>query len=282
MDQPEPESHEQPTLDRSARRAEAEARWATVRYRWKIAWLVLIPLLIGCAVLAFNFEHDVLWVILIGSVLLFVALILFHFFHLKRLQRAAEMLDAADLLDFDFTEVVSAKDFKEAHGSCSLLEEGHSHKFHNVLVGQVGETTVCLADWSYTVGGGKSARHYAQTLVVLPGNPGWPDFRLTPENWLHRLGDWFGAADIDFDDSPQFSKMYLLKGPDEAAIRAVFAADVRSRLEEKANWHIEGHEAGLVAFRKNHQVAPDQLAEFIAEVLGLAALMAAPPPSPGS
>jgi len=54
-----------------------------------------------------------------------------------------------------------------------------------------------------------------------------PQFTLTPEGWLSRLGQVFGMQDIDFEDAPEFSKAYRLKGPDETAIRTLFTPEIR-------------------------------------------------------
>ena len=53
-----------------------------------------------------------------------------------------------------------------------------------------------------------------------------PRFALTREGLLHRVGAALGFQDIDFDEDPEFSKRFVLKGDDEHAIREIFADDL--------------------------------------------------------
>ncbi|MEC9473853.1 MAG: hypothetical protein VX584_04130, partial [Actinomycetota bacterium] len=58
-----------------------------------------------------------------------------------------------------------------------------------------------------------------------------PTFVIRPENLFHKIGSTFGYQDIDFDAHPTFSKRYLLRGPDEEAIRNTFTDEFLSSYE---------------------------------------------------
>ena len=56
---------------------------------------------------------------------------------------------------------------------------------------------------------------------------------------LIKLCEMLGLKDIDFDSHPQFSKDYLLKGADEAAVRRCFHPAVLTFFEQhtgKRQW----------------------------------------------
>jgi carbonic anhydrase len=67
-----------------------------------------------------------------------------------------------------------------------------------------------------------------------------PKFTLAPEGWVSRLGDWFRKRDIDFVESPDFSRVYQLKGADEQAVRALFTPELRRFFEATPNQKVNG------------------------------------------
>ena len=72
------------------------------------------------------------------------------------------------------------------------------------------------------------------------------------------------AGDIDFDDYPQFSKRYLLRGPDEQAIRQSFTGDVIhffEQLDEK--WNIEAAGDRLIVYQRGKRLKPDRYPDFL-------------------
>lgn len=73
--------------------------------------------------------------------------------------------------------------------------------------------------------------HYSLSVVSvsLPEN-GLAAFSLQPERLRDKLAELKRGADIDFDDSPDFSRKYLLRGENEEAIRAVFDRHTRDFL----------------------------------------------------
>ncbi len=90
-----------------------------------------------------------------------------------------------------------------------------------------------------------------------------PDFVLAPENLFHKIGQAFGYQDIDFESHPDFSKRYLLRGPDEAAIRAAFAPAALSYLEQHVGWHVEVKDETAAVYRAGKRVKPEDLPTFL-------------------
>lgn len=104
-----------------------------------------------------------------------------------------------------------------------LFNRGRSKRVSNVITGEVEGSGVQVLDYRYTVGSGKNSSTYRQTVVAITtGGVGLPDFTLARESFFHKIGQAFGYQDIDFDRFPEFSKKFLLRGEDEAAIRTLF------------------------------------------------------------
>ncbi len=97
---------------------------------------------------------------------------------------------------------------------------------------------------------------------ALPaGSAEVPDLVLAPENILHKIGKVFGYQDIDFDSSPDFSSHYLLRGPDEMAIRSAFGADAR-RTSGRSGMARGGRGGSVGIYRSDKRCKPEDLAAF--------------------
>jgi len=88
-----------------------------------------------------------------------------------------------------------------------------------------------------------------------------PEFSLKPEQFIHKLASTFGYQDIDFVDHLDFSRRYLLRGPDEPAIRGAFAPQVLSFFQSQDKLCAESLPGGrLLVFRLDRRVKPDPAA----------------------
>ncbi len=187
------------------------------------------------------------------------------------LQRRAErrrleaMQQAATALGMSF-QAEGDLDQLRALGDLPLYGHGHSKKATNVLEGRAGDEQVRLFDYQYTTGGGKDSHTWHQTVAVYSGAAhGLPDFVLSPENILHKVGQLLGYQDIDFDSSPAFSNRYLLRGPDEDAIRAAFSIETRSFFEQQPGWTAEVRDGTVAVYRSGKPVKPEDLAAYVEE-----------------
>lgn len=82
---------------------------------------------------------------------------------------------------------------------------------------------------------------------------------MHPEGLIHRIGDWFGFKDIDFEDFPQFSKQYYLKGKDEERVRNEMNESVLHFFTLQKGWNLEGLNFYMILYRKNKLIPPDQI-----------------------
>ncbi|HLL46957.1 MAG TPA: hypothetical protein VK399_09600, partial [Longimicrobiaceae bacterium] len=122
-----------------------------------------------------------------------------------------------------------------------LFGQGRSRSITNFMAGHKDDVRAAVFDYQFTVGSGKSQSTVRQTVVYLRSAAlGLPGFSVRPENVFHRIGSVFGYQDVDFPDRPEFSRRCLLRGPDEAALRAAFPAEVTGFFEGEAKWCADG------------------------------------------
>jgi hypothetical protein len=153
-----------------------------------------------------------------------------------------------------------------AHGELPLYDQGHGKVLKNVMSGQVRDRDLRIFDYQYTTGSGKNSHTWSQTVVLFPkAGEGLPDLLLAPESIFHKIGQVFGYQDIDFDTSPEFSSHYLLRGPDEMAIRSAFSADALSYFGQQQGWHVEVKDRTVGVYRSGKRAKPEDVPTFLAE-----------------
>ncbi len=199
------------------------------------------------------------WVIFIGVA---VAVVLLNLYALKRRRQGLERagLEMGFVFDAEATAVAG-----QPFLSLPLLT--HQTKLSNVLRGAVGSGEAVLLD--VRVGSGKQARTQTVACFRLAGKR-LPRFEMRPENVLDRIGTMFGMKDIDFEMNPVFSKSYLLRGTDEAAVRALFHPGLLMFFEQHKGWCVEGEDEWLGVYRSVQIVSPGRLRSFLEEAAQVA------------
>jgi hypothetical protein len=124
-------------------------------------------------------------------------------------------------------------------------------------------------EYAYTVGSGKNKSTYRQTVTLFQTSRlKLPQFILKPENIFHKIGELFGSKDIDFLDSPGFSKKYLLKSCLENETKEIFSKEIRDAFEHKPNYYVEGH-TDLLLFHTSKKIQAECIIEAFEERVGL-------------
>jgi hypothetical protein len=151
-------------------------------------------------------------------------------------------------------------------GNVQLFDRGHSKEVFNLMTGRIGDDHVAVFDYRFTTGSGKNKNTTCQTVVLLPSaKPSLPDLQMAPENPLYRLIEAFGYQDIDIDSSPEFSRRYVVRGADEAAIRAALSARATSYFAAHEGWTVEVRSGSVAIYRNQRRPQPDALRAFIEE-----------------
>jgi hypothetical protein len=187
--------------------------------------------------------------------------------HVGEKKRTAALFDVATRIGFNFEAKVS-DETAATLGPFHLFKRGHSRKGKNLMRGKANGADAIVLDYQYTTGSGKSSHTHNQTVVIYPGagvNTALPEFTLGPEHWWDKVGQVFGHRDINFDSSEEFSKHYLLRGPDESAIRAAFGTNVLGFFAQSQGWSVESAGGSLAVYRAEKRAKPEDFQPFVAE-----------------
>jgi len=180
-------------------------------------------------------------------------------------KRTAALADTCLRMGFNFQPKIPTEQ-APSFGNFHLFSVGHGRKGWNLMTGKVDDATASVFDYRYTTGGGKDSHTWNQTVAVIPGAGGLPEFMLSPEHWWDKIGAIFGHKDINFDASPEFSKHYLLKGPDESRIRAAFGAEALGFFAEHRDWSVEVKDEAMAIYRRGKRPKPEEMPSFVADV----------------
>lgn len=97
-----------------------------------------------------------------------------------------------------------------------------------------------------------------------------PTFLLRPETLGAKVRNALGQQDIDFDQHPDFSSAYVLHGPDESQIRALFTNEKLDFFAHTRGLGVEGFGQKLLCYRPKKVVSAKEFNSFLKE--GLAVL----------
>ncbi|MCH7726235.1 MAG: hypothetical protein IH991_07130 [Planctomycetes bacterium] len=154
-----------------------------------------------------------------------------------------------------------------------LFSQGQSRKIINMIHGDTEAMDVAIFDYRYTVSSGQHSSTHSQTVVCFQSDElNLPEFSMRPEGFFHKIGGMFGYKDIDFESHATFSKAYLLRGPDEAAIRELFREEMLSHFETQKRVCVEGAGNTLVFYRAGRRVKPDEIHSLMEEGFQVLAL----------
>ncbi len=156
-------------------------------------------------------------------------------------------------------------------GDVQLFARGHSKRVTNLMTGRLGDQQVAVFDYQYAIGSGKSRHATIQTVVLLPSvKSSLPDLQMAPENPLTRIAEAFGYQDIDIESSPEFSRRYIVRGADEAAVRAALYPRATSYFAEHEGWMVEAQSGTVAIYRANSRPKPEDLRTFVEDACAAA------------
>jgi len=192
--------------------------------------------------------------------------------HVKReRQRTADLEAIAKALGFSFAKEEDASSCERE--AFQLFKQGRSRSVCNHMRGELGGRQVEAFDYRYVLGTGRARRTKKQTVVMVRGQDlGLPSLQLCPESIVHKLGSLFGYQDIDFPHHPEFSRRYLLRGPDEAAIRRCFSPALVDYFERRPGVNVEANSAALLCYSDNRRIDVAAVRTELLETLQLARL----------
>jgi hypothetical protein len=208
-------------------------------------------------------------------VLVFAALAFFLYFHnrKKERERTEQLRAVAAQLAWRFADEAP---FNMIAGleHFTLFNQGHSKEIKNFMYGEANGVKAAVFDYVFVTGSGKHRHTHHQSVTYLePAHFSVPFFSLRPEGFMTKLFQAFGYQDIDFGQRPEFSKQYLLRGPDEPGIRRTFNDRLLSFFESYHGTCVDGGGNQLFIFRAGHRFQPQEIQPQLALALNIFALL---------
>ncbi|MDX6527756.1 MAG: hypothetical protein QOH41_46 [Blastocatellia bacterium] len=155
----------------------------------------------------------------------------------------------------------------------ALFNQGRSKEIKNFIYGEASGIKAAVFDYVYVTGYGKNRQTHSQSIVYLePTYLSLPYFSLRPENVLLKIFTAFGYQDIDFGQRPEFSRQYILRGQDEAAIRRTFNDGLLSFYETYPGTCTDGGGNQLFVYRGGYRFQPHEIQSYVGLGLGVANL----------
>lgn len=207
--------------------------------------------------------NDFTMYIIIGVGLFIVGGILYAKWHeyrrKKGMRTIAEELGLEYIEDGNHHLVTALSDF-------SLFSGGRSRKCSKMICGETEEVAISIFDYTYHTGRGDEKRSFTQSVIALQSEQiKTPRFQMRPQGIFDILGSALGIQDIDFETHPEFSKMFILQGNDEEAIREFFDSDWLSFLEQYKGFSLEGRDGALVFYCSNREIRPTEIKDYLAK-----------------
>lgn len=182
-------------------------------------------------------------------------------------KRQEDVQNLAEEMGLAF-QPTAEENFQERVALFKLFKKGHSQQILNIVVGEVPDLEIVIFDYHYSVGRGKQQQHHRHTVALIESRElAIPAFTLRPESVFDKLGAIIGMQDIDFDSHPLFSKMFLLKGDDEAEIREFFDDSILNLMQGKPKVCVEATHGKMIVYYGSKPPKADQLKSLFAEAL---------------
>jgi len=160
------------------------------------------------------------------------------------------------------------QDLWDSVAGFGLFSKGSRRKAYNVLQRQIHDIEVTLFDYQYTTRSGKNHHtHFFTVGLFETDRLRLPRFTLHPQYFYHQIANALGLGDIDFEEFPEFSESYRLKGDDEARIRDIFDEEALHYFTRHPGLHAEGYRRRLIHYRDKHRVNPAEMDSFMQQGL---------------
>ena len=155
--------------------------------------------------------------------------------------RLLAMQEAAQRMGWSFTPAAEIQIIPYAE-DFEIFSKHTDHSLMNIISGQINDMKALIFDHRYNIPSGNNNRTtvYETVFYFETSRLDIPMFTLKPELLVHKIGSKLGYQDMDFNNRPEFSREYLLRGKNERAIRQLFTDRVLSFYEAHPGLFTEG------------------------------------------
>ena len=209
---------------------------------------------------------------LLGGILLFVGILVFV--TRTRRQRAEAIREWGGRTGWTLESDGHVGDRFRTHLFTGRRRRG---KCRNVLTLSGRGEELILFDYEYLRNSGSTTHHVRQTVLAARREHGAPPpFELRPERLFDKVASALGRGDINFEHRPDFSRRYLLRADDEAAIRKLFDATRLRFFEQNEGWSVECDGEWLLTYRGRNERSAEELDRFLEECRHIGELLRPP------
>ena len=159
--------------------------------------------------------------ILIGIILFLFIIIVSSYYDNKRKNKIKNYCSKNRIAYLDGSSYIP-----ECEEIFDITSRGHRQYFGAIMYGERNGIVFSILDYFYHTGG-KNGGHNCTICVLSKEGINFPKFYARTENPIFDwIGEKFGGQDIDFVED--FSRKFVLQGPNEVNIRKFFNSKIRS------------------------------------------------------
>lgn len=184
----------------------------------------------------------------------------FSFYQKRRsqMQETAQQLGMQYQMRDEYGLIGMMRDFE-------LFKKGYGKRITNILSHKrnLEKDDIRVFDYRFVISSGNSTRSINQTVFYIHSKAlNLPQLLLKPEYFFHRIGEYFGMQDIDFEAFPDFSKQYLVQGEEESLVRKTLDDELLHYFTIEKNWSLEGLNYLLVFYKYGKRIPPKEIKVF--------------------
>ena len=192
-----------------------------------------------------------------------VAIVIVGIWLLLRQQRRRDLAMAGHGLGLSFS-FRTDPELTAAIKSMQLFAYSHSERAYHVLEGKFQGIDWRIGDYYYVTGTGKNSHGHGQTMALCRTEPLLPDFTVSAERFYHRLAAMLGHTDINFPAFPSFSRRYLLRAGNEAALRRLFTPNIIRFFEQRNRTiHVAARSGWVAIYYPGRYVSGQEMRSFL-------------------
>ena len=129
-----------------------------------------------------------------------------------------------------------------------------------------------IFDFRAIYSSGKSSRTVPFTVAQVRTTTALPVCTVQPETFLSKIAQVVGYEDIDFDHDPEFSKQFVVRGPEPSRITGMLTTELREFFKAYPDLSFESGPDGFIWY-VNGLVKIEQYDGFLSRVEQLATLV---------
>ena len=185
--------------------------------------------------------------------------------HVNRKRRLAGLHEAAERMGLQVLDDPDGEVFRH-FDNFKLFSDGYQHKITNLIVVDSEDVKISIFDYRYkTNPTGKGPTIHDQTVIALQSPQlNCPEIMMRPETFADKIDSALGFQNRGYDMRSEFSKRFILNGPDEDAVRSFFTLRVLEFFEQQPNFSLEAWEDTLFFYHRRKLCKPDELEELLA------------------